>query len=247
MNNIYIAFFLTFIAGFSTMIGIIFIFFKISNEFKLICSSLAFASGVMFSISIFDLLPFSFRMLIGYGDIFIFFSSSSFFLIGIYLSFFIDKYVDFIESNSLYKVGIVSMVGMFIHNIPEGIITFISVTKDIRLGIFMCIAIGLHNIPEGIAIGVPIYYATLSKFKTFCYTFVAGFAEFFGAVITYLFLYRYISNFVLGVLFSLTAGIMIQISLFEMLKTSFSYRMKHLTVIFFLIGFFVMIINFMLL
>ena len=237
MNNINIAFFLAFIAGFSTLVGLVFIFLKIKEEHIIICSSLAFASGVMLSISIFDLIPSAIRLLYNYNILYVFL----FMVIGICLSSAIDYFIG--SDDSLYKVGIISMIGIIMHNIPEGILTFITCTKDIKLGVSLAIVIAIHNIPEGISIGIPIFYSTNSKIKTFSYTFIAAFSELLGAIITYLFLINYINNFILGILFSVIAGIMIQISLLELLPVANSYNNKLLVRIFFIFGFVLMIVN----
>ena len=98
-----------------------------------------------------------------------------------------------------------------------------------------------HNIPEGISISVPIYYSTGCKKKAFLYTFISGFSEILGAVITYLFLYKYISNSFIGIILSLTVGIMSYISLNELLPGAIKYNNKKLTGIAFVIGFIFML------
>ena len=241
MNNVNIAFFLTFTAGISTMIGLFPLAFKYRDVYKIICSSLAFASGVMLSISIFDLVPEAYKMLYKYNYYFVIIFI--FILFGIYLSYFIDKVINSNNNSSLYNVGIISMIGIILHNIPEGIVTFITTTKDIKLGLSLAFAIAMHNIPEGISIGVPIYYSSNSKIKAIGYTFIASVSELVGAIITYLFLSNFINNTILGLLFSLITGIMIQISIFELLPTSFGYNNKYLTIFFFTFGFIFMIIN----
>ena len=243
MNNC-IAFFLTFLSGISTLLGLIPIFINVKEEDKLICSSLALASGVMLSISILDLIPEAFDML-KYSNISIIIVFI-FFMLGIFISLFIDNMFNKCN-NSLYKVGFISIIGLIIHYIPEGIFTFFSASNNIKLGISMTIAIAMHNIPEGISIGIPIYYSTNSKIKSFIYTFVAAISEIFGAFITYLFLSNYINNTIMGILFSVIAGIMIYISLYELLLESINYKKTIYTILFFLIGFVFMVINLLLL
>ena len=104
----------------------------------------------------------------------------------------------------------------------------------------------MHNIPEGITISVPIYYATKNKRKALLYTFISALSEPFGAVITYLFLLPYINDIILGLLFSFIAGIMIQISLIELLNTSIKYQTPKITKLFFIIGVVFMLIKFFL-
>ena len=127
------------------------------------------------------------------------------------------------------------------HNIPEGITTFISSNQDLKLGITLSIGIALHNIPEGISIAVPIYYATKNKKKAILLTFISGFSEFFGAILAYLFLAPIITSLGLGIILALAAGIMIHISIYELIPTAYQYSMYFKTSLAFLLGFFVML------
>lgn len=240
MNNVSFAFILTILAGLSTMLGSIFIFNK-KNE-NIIIAALAFASGVMSTVSITDLMPESYNLLI---NIFPKFPAIIYMLIfvvsGILFSMFIDKYIP--TDNSLYRVGVFAMLAIIIHNIPEGIATFMATNTNIMLGISLTIAIALHNIPEGISISIPIYYATNSKFKAIFYTFISAISEPFGALLTYLFLSNYINDRIMGFLFGLIAGIMIHISMYELLPTSKSYNKLSITWLFFILGVILMLIN----
>lgn len=250
MNSINMAFLLTTLAGLSTMLGVIPIFIKLRDENQIITASLAFAAGVMICVSITDLIPESILMLENYYNGFItVLLVFLFLLIGIVVSSFIDKVfpTNPIVSNShvsLYKVGIISMVAIILHNLPEGIATFISTTKDTSLGISLAVAIALHNIPEGISISVPIYYSTKSKIKAIFYTFISAMSEPLGAILTYLFLFPFINNVVLGLLFAFIAGIMIQISLTGLIPTAQNYSYPKITKIFFIIGVIFMLVKF---
>ena len=240
-------FLLTLIAGFATMLGTIPIFINIKDHRKIISASCAFASGVMICISIIDLIPESIRYLNhSYSSLIVILFSFIFLIIGIIISMLLDKTIDkYSEGNNLFKVGILSMIAIILHNIPEGIITFIVSNKNIILGLSICIAIAMHNIPEGISIAIPIYYSTKSKFKALGYTLISSLSEFLGAILTYIFLGKYINNTVLGLILSFTAGIMIQISYNKLLPTGKNYNQK-LTYIFFIIGFLFMLISLLL-
>ena len=240
MNNIVFSFIITFIAGFSTLLGFLLVFKKKNKN--IIISSLAFAAGIMLTVSLIDLLPESFKLLITTNSPFkTILISFVFVLIGMIISSIINKYIK--VDNKLFEVGILSMIVIILHNIPEGIITFVTATSDMKLGIILAIAITLHNIPEGISISVPIYYATNSKIKAFLYTFISALSEPFGAFITYLFLKNYVNNVNMGMLFSLIAGIMTYISIFELLPTSFSYKKKIITIVSFMIGVIFMLVT----
>lgn len=135
------------------------------------------------------------------------------------------------------------MIAIILHNVPEGIATFMTATNDLKLGITLTLAITLHNIPEGISIAVPIFYATQQKRKAIFYTLISGISELFGAIIAYLFLAKYMTDTLMGVLFSFIAGIMIHISVYELIPTSKSYRQVKLTYKSFFIGIIFMLLS----
>lgn len=242
-----IPFILTTLAGLATLIGTIPIFVKFKNQDNLIAGACAAASGVMICVSIFDLIPESFNYLRNnYSNIIMIILIFTSLMLGVIISMLMDRTVDrFSEGNNLFKVGILSMIAIILHNIPEGIVTFIVSNRNIMLGASICIAIALHNIPEGISIAIPIYYSTKSKFKAIMYTLISALSELFGAIITYLFLGNYINDTILGLLFSFIAGIMIQISFSRLLPTGRDYNNKQAK-IFFIIGFIFMLISLLL-
>ncbi len=244
MNITLYSFILTFIAGFSTLIGALLIFFKTKTN-KIIIGSLAFASGVMFAVSISDLIPEAIELL-NYKSIIEIVLIVVFMVLGMIFSMIIDKYIPSVENtskNGLFRVGIISMLAIIIHNIPEGIATFMATNTDISLGISLTIAIALHNIPEGISIAVPIYYSTKSRGNALLYTFISGLSEPFGALLSFLFLKPFMNDFVMGLLMAIIAGIMTHIAFYELLPTSLKYKNKKLSYLFFVVGFIFMIIN----
>ncbi len=220
-----IALLLSFIAGISTIIGglLIFVQFKKINNF--IVFSLSFSLLIMSLISIFDLIPSSFISLkneygVGYSLII----SFLIFSLG-YLS--IEKINNKIKNNnnsSLYKIGVLSMISLILHNFPEGMAVFILGYTDISLGIKLCLAIMLHNIPEGIAIAIPLYYSGVGIKKTLIYTLLSGLSEPIGALITYLLLKDFISSVFLSFILLFVAGLMISLSLNDILKEVRTYK-----------------------
>lgn len=242
MNRILSSFILTSLASLSTLIGYFIIFFK-GDKNKLITFSLSFASGVMITISVIDLIPSSFSYLDKYQLLFRLLIMAFFFVLGIYLSFYISGMVEKTSNNSLKKVGIVSMLAIVLHNIPEGIITFMVSGVNLNLGIKLALAISLHNIPEGISIAIPLYYATRKKMKTFFVVLLSGFSEILGAILCFLFLRNVINNTIIGCIFSLIAGIMINISMTELLPESFKYYHPKICYVGFVIGSIVMIMS----
>lgn len=241
------AFILTTLAGLSTLIGTIPIFIKNKSN-KIIISALAFAAGVMISVSIIDLIPEGINYLNKTFKLFpTILITSIFIIIGIILSMTIDKYINKSREGELYKVGIISMIAIILHNIPEGIATYLSSEFNLKLGLSLTTAIALHNIPEGISIALPIYYGTKSRGKALLYTLLSALSEPLGALLAYLFLSKIINNNIMGILMSLIAGIMIQISFYELLPTSLKYKNKKYTIILLIIGIIFMITSHILL
>ena len=134
------------------------------------------------------------------------------------------------KKKKLMRMGVISALAITLHNFPEGLATFIAALTDLSIGIPIAIAIAIHNIPEGIAISVPIYYATGSRKKAFKYSFLSGLAEPVGALIGWLILMPYLNNTVFGVIFAGVAGIMVFISLDELLPSAREYGEHHLSV-----------------
>lgn len=138
------------------------------------------------------------------------------------------------SNRKLMRMGIFTALAITIHNFPEGLVTFLAALEDPSLGVAIAIAIALHNIPEGISVSVPIYYATGSRKKAFIYSALSGLAEPVGAIIAYGLLVFFLGgdeggmpSQVMGILFGGVAGIMVYISLDELLPTSQAYGKGH--------------------
>lgn len=237
------------IAGLSTVLGGLVIFFKFKNNNidKFITASLAFSLAIMIGISITDLIPNSTYVLlmeygIGKGIIY----SLIFFLLGIFLIKFLNKLMIKCElkKSDLYKLGILNMLALIIHNFPEGIATFMSSYKDINLGIKLALAIAFHNIPEGISIAVPIYYATGSKKDALTKTFLSGIAEPIGALIAYIFLSKFITNALISIILILVGGIMISLAIEVILPKAKKYNINFYLYLGFIIGVVLILFNY---
>ena len=234
MDIIY-SFIITLIAGLSTLLGTLPIFLNIKEINKFIVSSLSFSSGVMFSISTFDLLIEGLKLYNkDYSAATSLILFLLFFLGGLLLSKLIDNSIKKIDG--LYKLGIMSLIVLIFHNILEGILVFISVNINKKIGMSLALAVTMHNIPEGISISVPIFYSTKSKLKAFLYTSISSLSEPIGALIAFIFLRYIINDILIATLFSLICGVMIYISLFELLKEAKKYNEEKLLNLFFIIG-----------
>ena len=127
------------------------------------------------------------------------------------------------DKKSLNRTGIITAAAIAIHNFPEGMATFATALDDISLGITIAIAIAIHNIPEGISVSIPIYYATKSKWKSFGLSLASGIAEPIGAGVAYLILRPFLNEVVLAVSLAAVAGIMVYISIDELIPVAHEY------------------------
>ncbi len=141
---------------------------------------------------------------------------------------------DLVRHRKLMRMGLFTALAIAIHNFPEGLATFLSALQDPALGVAIAVAVALHNIPEGISVSVPIFYATGNRRKAFTYSVLSGLAEPVGAGIAYLVLLLFVGgdtnaipSQVMGILFGGVAGIMVYISLDELLPTSRAYGKGH--------------------
>jgi ZIP family zinc transporter len=141
---------------------------------------------------------------------------------------------------NLEKTSLLVFLGVFIHNIPEGIATFIGTIQSIELGIILAVAIALHNIPEGIAVATPIYISTGSRKKAFLWSFLSGISEFIGAVVFGLIFFPFINDYLLGAMLAIVAGLMVYISLDELLPVSHSLGREHFSILGLIMGMLVM-------
>jgi len=134
----------------------------------------------------------------------------------------------------LLRMGLFSALAIGIHNFPEGLATFLAALQDPTLGAAIAVAVALHNIPEGVSVSVPVYYATGDRAKAFLYSSLSGVSEPVGAAIAYFALRVLVGGEggvmppeVTGMLFAAVAGIMVYISLDELLPTSRAYGKGH--------------------
>jgi len=137
-----------------------------------------------------------------------------------------------IQSSQLMRAGVLTAIGIAIHNFPEGLVTFSSaLSGDKAFGILVAAAIAIHNIPEGISVSIPIMQATGSRNRAFVYSFCAGLAEPVGALIGYAILFPFLTSTLVYTLMAFAAGIMVYISLDEILPTAHMFGQEHLVIV----------------
>ena len=246
--EIFIPLLISSIAGLSTVLGSFIIFFKIKRVEEFITFCLSFSLSVMITLSVIDLIPNSSYIIFkNYCFIKGFIICFIFFIIGVLLVTVVNKKIDNkikkSDSKNLFKLGILSMFALMLHNFPEGIATFMSAYKDVSLGISLGTAIMMHNIPEGISIAVPLFYSTGSKKRGVVYTFISGLAEPLGALLAYIFLKNYITDVMISLVLILVAGIMITLAINEMYPEAERYKKSKYMYMGLIIGTFLMILN----
>ncbi len=222
----FMALLMTTMAGISTIIGFFAIYVKTKGN-NIIPYSLGFSAGVMIIISVIDLLPESLNFFkLKFPFSYSIFFSIFFMIIGISIALSCNSIIKKDHKDNLYRIGILSLITLILHNIPEGIITYLTTTIEFKMGLLLSLSIAAHNIPEGICIAIPIYYSTKSKSKTFFMVLVSALSELVGAIFSAIFLEKYISNTVIGVLLSLVSGIMLTLALTEILKEAKKYSVN---------------------
>lgn len=267
LNNVLYAFGLTLFAGLSTGIGSALAFFTKTTNTKFLSWALGFSGGVMIYVSFTEILGKSRDLFTGiYGNV----SGNWFAVISFFTGILIIAIIDLLipsyenpheihrveeinlngsknkRSNSLYRMGIFIAMAIAIHNFPEGLATFAAGIADIKIAIAIAVAIAIHNIPEGIAVSVPIYYATGKKRKAFFLSLLSGLAEPLGALIGYFLLSAFFSQTLLAGLFGTVAGIMVFISIDELLPTAREYGHHHQAVYGLILGMIVMAVSLLL-
>lgn len=244
MNNIIIPLIISTIAGLSTLLGGVVVFLNIKNKESFLSFVLSFSLSVMISISVFELIPESIISLYKlYGLLPSLFIGVGGFLIGGSVVNRINSKIERISNNNLYNIGILSMVALMIHNLPEGILTFMTSYKDLSMGISLGIAIMLHNIPEGISISIPIYYSTGNKFKSLLYTLISGLSEPLGALLAYILLKNFINDLTISIILILVSGIMINLSINDILPEVNKYNKKKQSILGMILGLILVLIN----
>ena len=250
-----LAFGLTVFAGLSTGIGGLAALLMKRTNTKALSLVLGFSAGVMLYVSFVEILEEArAHLTVGLGESVGLWVTAAAFFGGIFLIALIDKFVPSFEnphemhrveemegcevpqrrrkgtSHHLMRTGLMVAVAVTIHNLPEGLAVFASAVSQPRLGLVIALAIAIHNIPEGIAVSIPIYCATGSRRKAFWFSVVSGLSEPLGALIGWLILMPIMSDVLFGIVFAGVAGIMVFISLDELLPTAQAYGEHHLSI-----------------
>jgi zinc transporter, ZIP family len=259
-SNVWIAMGLTVFAGLSTGLGGLFVCIYKKTNAKLLSVALGFSAGIMIYVSFVEFFSDSKNLLMSaYGKSFGYFITILSFFGGMLFIAVVDKLVPSYENpheshrleetdefcalngnKKLLRTGLFTALIIGIHNFPEGMATFVSSFHKPTTGIAIAFAVAIHNIPEGIAVAMPVYCATGSRKKAFRLSLLSGLAEPVGAIIAYLILLPILNDAVFGILFAAIAGIMVFISLDELLPAAREYGESHLSMYGLILGMIVM-------
>ena len=248
-GNVLFALGLTLFAGLATGIGSLLGFLSKNFNPRFLAITLGFSAGVMIYVSLIEIFVKARDALsVSFGDKMGYTWTVVAFFLGIFFIAAIDKLIPSYENphemnvsekiaqsdpedkRKLMRMGLFSALAIGIHNFPEGLATFMSGLHDPTLGISIAVAIAIHNIPEGLAVSAPVYYATKSKRKAFILSFLSGFAEPVGALVGYFLLRPFFNDTMFGLIFAGVAGIMVYISLDELLPAAEEYGEHHLAI-----------------
>ncbi len=268
-ENLWAAFGLTLFAGLCTGIGSALAFLTKRTNKKFLSLALGFSAGVMIYVSMIEI----FRkaqdsLILGLGEKMGSWITVISFFGGMLFIAAIDKLIPSHENphemhsveeiadsekamlptneKKLLRMGTFTALAVAIHNFPEGFATLIASLQDPALGVSIAIAVAIHNIPEGIAVSIPLYYATGSHKKAFYYSFLSGLAEPAGAIIGYLILAPFMTDTLFGIVFAGVGGIMVFISLDQLLPTAREYGEHHVSIYGLVLGMMLMAVSLLL-
>lgn len=248
MGDVAFALMLSTLAGLSTTVGSVLGISVRKPGPRFMALTLGFSAGVMLHVSFVELLGEGIES-VG------FLPAHAAFFVGMLLMFAVDALVPHnylgqeehkglgMSSSSLMKAGVFTAIGIAIHNFPEGMATFVAALQDRSLGVALAVAIAIHNIPEGLAVAAPIYAATGSRRKAFLYSFLSGVAEPVGAGLAALILLPVLTETVLGLVLAAVAGVMVFISLDELIPVARSFGHGHLAIAGTLVGMAIMALS----
>lgn len=271
-HTILVAFSLTLLAGLATGVGSAIAFMARRTNTRFLAVALGFSAGVMIYVSFVEIFQKARQALCGqFGDVVGAWMTVAAFFGGVAVIALIDKLVPSYENPHemhhieemdqgaaalpkdethdfarLKRAGLMAAMAIGVHNFPEGLATFSAALSDPALGVAIAVAIAVHNIPEGMAVSVPIFYATGDRKKAFVYSFLSGLSEPVGALIGFLVLRPFFTPTVFGMLFAGVAGIMVYISLDQLLPSAEEYGEHHLCILGLVSGMAVMAVSLLL-
>lgn len=247
--------FLTFISGLFIALGALIVYITKNND-KFVRFSISMAFGVILTLLVFELLPESLHILGEYFDKpFNYVIFGICILVGIIILKVLDLFVPDHEQHgtskkaeldNLYHVGIISSIALVLHNIIEGMSIYAVSSNSLEMGMLMTIGVGCHNIPMGIMITSMFNRVTHKKNSKFIIVLgLVSLSTLLGGVMMLL-LSSFINDLFIGVLLSVTFGMLIYILLFELLHEITEYKDKKVALSGIIVGILIFLISMLL-
>ena len=247
-------FVLSILAGvIGTAVGGLFCAIAGSKSDKLTGVSLAFAGGVMASISFFELIPEAEKhsgIAVAVGGL----VAGAAVVLGLnYLLDWItnagrqpkqlhENYQEFYHESellshkkSMMRSGMLMLLAIAIHDIPEGLVIGAAVGhQNTELAVTLALMIAVHNIPEGMAIAAPLIAGGMNRWKVVLITVAEGLPSVVGALIGLLI--GGVSGTALALSFAVAAGAMLYVTFGEILPQTVVMSKSRVPTIVLLVG-----------
>lgn len=249
MNDLVFASLVTLASGLTMGLGAMFVFLTKRENTRVIAFSIGLSAGAMLMIAFMGIMPSvgeSFSELYGEEKRAVW-QPLLMFVVGLLVMIGVDKLLpssahnhpnaapDLLcregesEQSKMLRTGIAIAVAIGVHNIPEGVATFATLLDDRSLGLMVVLAVVLHNIPIGIAIAMPIFLATGSRGRALVTALLTGLVSPVAALLAYLFMMPFLSPVVMSSLLAVVAGVMVYISIDELIPASRRIGHHHLS------------------
>ncbi len=221
MRRIQLGLLTTLLLGIFIIIGAL-IAFLVKKKQKVVDFSIGLAFGVIVSLIFSDLLPEIIDNLgLKYLYVFIICTFIGYIALRLLDNFIPDHEEEKMTSkelkNNLVHIGIVTSLAIVLHNIIEGMAVYSAILTDTSLGLAITLGIGFHNIPLGIVIAGAFYQSNQSTSKTSLSILLVSLSTFVGGIIMFFLNLNTINSLVLGILLSITLGMLFFIVISELL------------------------------
>lgn len=249
--NEFIALLFTLITGFFFVMGMLITYFTKNND-RFIQFSISTAFGVIITLIIFELLPESIEYIgENYSNVTTYLLVFLLAFLGIVILKVLDHFIPDHElehkhkkdiDNNLFHIGFVASIALILHNVIEGMAIYSSISTGFDLGILVMLGVGLHNIPMGMVLASTLSKSNSSKKKKIFFLTFVTLSTFIGGIIMAS-LHFLISNLFLGILLSITLGMLIYIAVFELLGEILEAHDNKISTIGILVGVLIFIIS----
>jgi len=251
--DIWVGFIIALIAAVSTFMGAMTsLYFKKVNQ-KTLAVILGFAAGIMLYTAFMKLMPDAVHILSGqmpHREMKLITTSCFFagicllyplgFLVNIWKKKDHKKYDD--SMLHYRKMAILILITITAHSFVEGLATFLSYLATPLVAIPLVMSIIVHNFPEGMTIGALFNKIsdTMGRRKAILYSVIASLCEPVGAITAYVFILKYSTPLLNGILKAFLCGLLVVTALNELIPNSQLKGNRRISVQSIIVGMFIM-------